>query len=76
MLAAELGYRDTDREVLESGIAKFDDVHTLPLVDGRNVVVRSQRMRYQDADGNVIGLLIAFQELEPGTGQDDQTSCP
>ena len=76
VLAAELGYRDTDREVLECGIAKFDNVHTLPLFDGRNVVVRSHKMRYHDADGKVIGLLIAFQELERSAGQDDQASCP
>lgn len=61
---SELTYRDTDRSVLESGVAQLDYVHELPLADGRRVQVRSHKMRYQDADGNVIGLLVAFQELD------------
>ena len=73
VVGAELSYRDSDRKVLESGIAKLDKVHMLPLADGRRQMVRSHKMRYQDADGNVLGLLIAFQELRETHCQDADT---
>ena len=59
----EFDYRRSDREVLESGVAMLDNIHVLPLADGRSHVVRSHKMRYHNADGKVLGLLIAFQEL-------------
>lgn len=63
ILGSELEYRKSDREVLDSGVATFDNIHVLPLADGRRHVVRSHKVRYHDADGNVLGLLIAFQDL-------------
>jgi PAS domain S-box-containing protein len=63
ILGSELEYRKSDREVLDSGVATLDNIHVLPLADGRRHVVRSHKMRYHDADGKVLGLLIAFQEL-------------
>ena len=38
--------------------------YLLTLADGRRARVRSHKMRYHDADGKVLGLLIAFQELD------------
>lgn len=64
VLGEEVDYRITDRAVLESGIPQRDTVHELPLADGRRVMVRSHKMRYVDADGKVLGLLVAFQELD------------
>ena len=75
VLEGELGYRESDREVLETGMTKFDNLHVLPLVDGRRVVVRSHKVRYHDADGKVLGLLIAFQETGASATQNVAASC-
>lgn len=59
-----IDYRRTDDEVLRSGIPMLNMIHDLPLADGRRAQVRSHKMRYHDADGRVLGLLVAFQELD------------
>jgi PAS domain S-box-containing protein len=63
VLGEEVDYRVSDREVLKTGVPNLDNVHELPLADGRRLLVRSHKMRYHDADGKVVGLLVAFQEL-------------
>ncbi len=64
VLGEEIDYRITDEEVLRTGVPLLNHVHGLPLADGRRARVRSHKMRYHDADGKVLGLLVAFQELD------------
>ena len=73
VLNESVGYRLADEAVLASGVAQLNTAHELALADGRLLRVRSHKMRYHDADGNVVGLLIAFQELDEAPRADAST---
>jgi PAS domain S-box-containing protein len=59
-------YARDDLEVMQTGVSKLFYEETVPLPDGRNIRVRTSKIPLRDAEGEVIGVLGAYEDITEG----------
>lgn len=56
-------YHSDDRHVVETGVPKFDYEEPLTMPDGRNRVIRINKIPLIDATGQIAGILGSYQDI-------------
>lgn len=56
-------YREADREVIDSGVAKLGIVETLVDAAGGESWIQTDKVPYFDAAGNVVGIVVMAQDI-------------